>query len=85
VVTNDIPALSGIQVMEQLPGGPSRKTIPILIHTGAMLTAEERRPTGHVESITSKRSVSLLPELELIGALGDDLAETGANLGPATK
>ena len=61
-----MPDCSGIQVVEDLRARPETKSIPILIHTGTVLSEPERqRLAGQVQSITSKAEpASLLTKLE---------------------
>jgi len=71
-----MPELDGAKVVEQLRAHPKTKDIPILIHTGAVLTEEERqRLAGHVQSITSKTERrSLLTALEHLDSLRPEAA-----------
>jgi CheY-like chemotaxis protein len=61
-----MPDCSGIQVVEDLRARPETKSIPILIHTGTVLSEPERqRLAAQVQSITSKAEpASLLTKLE---------------------
>jgi PAS domain S-box-containing protein len=61
-----MPDFSGIQVVENLRARPETKSIPILIHTGTVLSEPERqRLAAQVQSITSKAEpASLLSQLE---------------------
>ena len=61
-----MPDCSGIQVVENLRARPETKSIPILIHTGTVLSEPERQHlAAHVQSITSKAEPqSLLTKLE---------------------
>ena len=61
-----MPDCSGIQVVENLRARPETKRIPILIHTGTVLSEPERQHlAAHVQSITSKTEPqSLLAKLE---------------------
>jgi signal transduction histidine kinase/CheY-like chemotaxis protein len=61
-----MPDCSGIQVVENLRARPETKSIPILIHTGTVLSEPERQHlAAHVQSITSKAEPqSLLTQLE---------------------
>ena len=61
-----MPDFSGIQVVENLRARPETKSIPILIHTGTVLSEPERQHlAAHVQSNTSKAEpASLLTELE---------------------
>ncbi len=61
-----MPDCSGIQVVENLRACPETKGIPILIHTGTVLSEPERqRLAAQVQSITSKAEpASLLTKLE---------------------
>ena len=61
-----MPDCSGIQVVENLRARPETQSIPILIHTGTVLSEPERqRLAAHVQSITSKAEPqSLLTKLE---------------------
>jgi CheY-like chemotaxis protein len=61
-----LPDRSGIQVVEDLRARPETKNIPILIHTGTVLSEPERqRLAAQVQSITSKTEPqSLLTQLE---------------------
>jgi PAS domain S-box-containing protein len=61
-----LPDRSGIQVVEDLRARPETKSIPILIHTGTVLSEPERqRLAAQVQSITSKAEPqSLLTQLE---------------------
>ncbi len=71
-----MPELDGAKVVEQLRAHPKTKDIPILIHTGAVLTEEERqRLAGHVQAITSKTERrSLLTALEHLDSLRPEAA-----------
>jgi CheY-like chemotaxis protein len=70
-----MPDCSGIQVVEDLRARPETQSIPILIHTGTVLSEPERQHlAAHVQSITSKTEPqSLLTKLE---HLDDAPAET---------
>jgi CheY-like chemotaxis protein len=61
-----MPDCSGIQVVENLRARAETQSIPILIHTGTVLSEPERqRLAGQVQSITSKAEpASLLTKLE---------------------
>jgi CheY-like chemotaxis protein len=61
-----MPDCSGIQVVENLRARSETQSIPILIHTGTVLSEPERqRLAAHVQSITSKAEpASLLTKLE---------------------
>jgi CheY-like chemotaxis protein len=61
-----LPDYSGIQVVENLRARPETQSIPILIHTGTVLSEPERQHlAAHVQSITSKAEpASLLTKLE---------------------
>jgi CheY-like chemotaxis protein len=61
-----MPDVSGIQVVEKLRACPETKNIPILIHTGTILSEPERQQlAAQVQSITSKTEpASLLTKLE---------------------
>jgi CheY-like chemotaxis protein len=61
-----MPDCSGIQVVETLRARPETQSIPILIHTGTVLSEPERqRLAAQVQSITSKAEpASLLTKLE---------------------
>ncbi len=61
-----MPDCSGTQVVENLRARPETKSIPILIHTGSVLSEPERQHlAAHVQSITSKAEPqSLLAKLE---------------------
>ena len=61
-----MPDCSGIQVVEDLRARPETKSIPILIHTGTVLSEPERqRLAAQVQSITSKAEpAGLLTKLE---------------------
>jgi CheY-like chemotaxis protein len=61
-----MPDCSGIQVVENLRARPETKNIPILIHTGTVLSEPERqRLAAQVQSITSKTEPqSLFAKLE---------------------
>ena len=61
-----MPDCSGIQVVETLRALPETQSIPILIHTGTVLSEPERqRLAAQVQSITSKAEpASLLTKLE---------------------
>jgi CheY-like chemotaxis protein len=61
-----MPDFSGIQVVENLRARPETKSIPILIHTGTVLSEPERQHlAAQVQSITSKAEpASLLTKLE---------------------
>jgi CheY-like chemotaxis protein len=69
-----MPDCSGIQVVENLRARAETQSIPILIHTGTVLSEPERqRLAGQVQSITSKAEpASLLTKLE---HLDETLAE----------
>jgi len=74
-----MPEFDGSKVVEQLRAHPRTKSIPILIHTGAVLNEEERqRLAGHVQAITSKTELgSLLAELERLDAASGEAGITG--------
>jgi CheY-like chemotaxis protein len=78
----NLPNVSGTQIVEQLRAHPRTKNIPILINTGTVLNeAERQRLAGHVQSITSKTErENLLSELERLGALSDEPAESTTKL-----
>ncbi len=61
-----MPDCSGIQVVENLRARPETQSIPILIHTGTVLSEPERhRLAAHVQSIISKTEpASLFAKLE---------------------
>ena len=61
-----LPDCSGIHVVESLRARPDTQSIPILIHTGTVLSEPERQHlAAHVQSITSKTEPhSLLVNLE---------------------
>jgi CheY-like chemotaxis protein len=66
-----MPDVDGFQVIESLRADAQTKSIPILIHTGVVLTDEERqRLAEHVDLITSKTEpTALFAEVERLGAL----------------
>ena len=66
-----MPDCSGAQVVEQLRARPDTKSIPILIHTGTVLSDQERQHlAAQVQSITSKTAPqSLLADLDRLGEL----------------
>ena len=61
-----MPDCSGIQVVENLRARAETQNIPILIHTGTVLSEPERlRLAAHVQSITFKAEpATLLTKLE---------------------
>jgi len=73
-----MPDVNGFQVSEFLRADAQTKNIPILIHTGVVLTDEERqRLAEHVDLITSKTEPSaLFAEVERLGALNARAIET---------
>jgi CheY-like chemotaxis protein len=80
VLDLNMPDFHGTQVVEQLRVNASTKHIPILIHTGCVLSEDERqRLATHVQSITSKTEPQrLFVNVEHLGALNNAFVETGA-------
>jgi len=66
-----MPDVDGFQVIESMRADAGTKNIPILIHTGVVLTDEERqRLAEHVDLITSKTEpAALFAEVERLRAL----------------
>ena len=58
-----LPDCNGVEVVERLRGQPQTKTIPILIHTGTVLSEADRlHLAAQVQSITSKSDPASLME-----------------------
>ena len=76
-----MPDCSGIQVVENLRARPETKSIPILIHTGTVLSEPERQQlAAHVQSITSKTEPqSLLAKLEHLDERARGAGAPGVN------
>jgi PAS domain S-box-containing protein len=72
-----IPDLNGTQVVERLRADPNTRTIPVLIHTGTVLSEDERHQLAtKVQSITLKTEQDfLLSELDRLGVSADKLPE----------
>jgi CheY-like chemotaxis protein len=66
-----MPGIDGFRVIERLRANPETKNIPVVIHTGVVLTDDERqRLAQHVQSITSKSEPrTLLEEVNRVQAL----------------
>jgi CheY-like chemotaxis protein len=50
-----MPEMDGVQVVEQLRANPLTRNIPVMVHTGQVLSAEDHQHLAmHVQSITTK-------------------------------
>lgn len=75
-----MPDFDGKQLVEELRRHPQTKNIPILVHTGTVLSEEERQRLAiHVQSITCKTETEqLLANVERLEFMEDEPLETGA-------
>ncbi len=75
-----MPDGNGTQLVERLRADPQTRSIPILIHTGAILTEDERqRLAAHAHSITAKpETARLLASVEGLESPSDEPVEIAA-------
>jgi CheY-like chemotaxis protein len=68
-----VPDFDGIQIVERVRANPRTNRIPILIHTGAVLTGNEhQRLASQVQAITSKTEPHrLLAHVEQFDSCGE--------------
>lgn len=75
-----MPDGNGTQVVERLRADPQTRSIPILIHTGAVLTEDERQHlAAHVHSITAKpETARLLASVDRLETLSEETVKLAA-------